>query len=711
MQAKEYGRALLDFKNAVQVMPKDAEPYYQLGLSYLANGDVRSAYACFLKATQLNPNHTGAQLKKAELMVALGNKKMVEQGMQSASGIAAKSKDAEAFDTLAMAQLRLGNREDAEKVLEEALKKFPSSLNSSVALAKVKLATKDMQGAENVLQQAITSNPKSPHPHDALGGLYLAERRTPDAEQQFQAALNLDPKDAAALINLGAIQLQTGRLSDADRTYARLSALPDKQYKPLHALFLLRIGKQDAAIAELEKLARQDPSDRTAEARLVTAYMLDHRMADAERVLNASLRKNPKNVDALLLRGRLYIMTGQADKAKTDLSMAISYRNESPDAHYLLGKVYALKHDTTQQQEQYSEALRLNAAFLPARIAQAQLLLATNGAQSALNLLDDAPKAQQQLPAVLVERAWALVALRRTDDARNALAPVLAAGRPPEAVIVDASIRFDSEDYTGARADAEELLRTRPDDLRALDILIRSYAAEKQVPAGIQALRSYTARAPKSAPVQTLLGNALLASGDKTGARAAFAVAVADDPSYHPAQINLAQIEISDGQIAQARTALQPLAAAGDVPSTLILADLDSRSGKVDSAIAGYRKVLAQNPNNPVALNNLAYLLIDRPQNLDEGLQLAQHAQQLAPDNPVFNDTLGWAYFRKGDYPSALSYLSRIAGKETSAEQKYHLAIAYIKTGNAAKGQQLLQAALKADPKLAETQQVSSDLR
>jgi tetratricopeptide (TPR) repeat protein len=711
MQQKEYGRALLDFKNAVQALPKDAEPYYQLGLAYLANGDLKSASACFRKATELNPKHTGAQVKLAGLMAALGDKQMVEEAAKRASDAIAKSADAEAFDALALAQYRLGNREDAEKVLEQALQRFPASLGSSVGLAQMRMARRDLKGAEEVLQQAVSNAPRSAQPHVALGALYLSEGRLPEAEQQFWGALKIDPKNGPALLKLAAIQLRAGRVDDADRTFRRLSALPDKQYKPAHAIFLFRTDKRDAAIAEFEKLAKADPSDRDAETRLVSAYMFVNRMADAARVLNASLHRNPKNVDTLLLRSRMYLQQGKTDAALADLKQAIGYRNESPEAHYLLSQVRARKGDTTQQRQELSETLRLNPRYAPARLALAQLLLNTDAAQSAVNLLNEAPKDQRRTPVMVTQRAWALLAAGQINEARSSIDPVLAAGRPPEAVMVDATIRFVSKDYSGARASVEEVLKTRPDDLRALELLFRTYSAQKQVPAGAQALRSLAAKSPRSAPVQNLLGNALLAAGARNEARNAFAAAIAANPSYQPALIAMAQLDIADGKIDRARPVLQRLAGAGDVPAMLILADLEGRFGNKDVAITNYRKVLEKDPNNIAALNNLAFLLIEHAHAVDDGMKLAQEAQQLAPQSPVTNDTLGWAYFRKGDYATALKYLSRVADKNATPEEKYHLAITYIKSGNASRGQQLLQAALKADPKLAETQQVSLDLQ
>jgi len=74
MAKRDYSRAILEFLTAAQVMPKDAEPYYQLGLAYLESRNVASAVGAFRQATQLNPQHAGANLKLAELMTVSRDK-------------------------------------------------------------------------------------------------------------------------------------------------------------------------------------------------------------------------------------------------------------------------------------------------------------------------------------------------------------------------------------------------------------------------------------------------------------------------------------------------------------------------------------------------------------------------------------------------------------------------------------------------------------
>src|ERR1035437_10982577 len=60
---KDYGRAVLEFRNASKAMPKDAEPYYQLGLTYLAAGNIRNGVVALYTATELNSQHNGARLR------------------------------------------------------------------------------------------------------------------------------------------------------------------------------------------------------------------------------------------------------------------------------------------------------------------------------------------------------------------------------------------------------------------------------------------------------------------------------------------------------------------------------------------------------------------------------------------------------------------------------------------------------------------------
>ena len=94
------------------------------------------------------------------------------------------------------------------------------------------------------------------------------------AEAEAQRAIQLDPKSGPALLALGNIQLATKRLSEADQTFQRLAALPDPQYRPLHAYFLYATGRKEQARGEFERLAGQsEPTFQAGQLLLASAFL------------------------------------------------------------------------------------------------------------------------------------------------------------------------------------------------------------------------------------------------------------------------------------------------------------------------------------------------------------------------------------------------------------------------------------------------------
>lgn len=216
---KDYPRAMLEFRNAARAMPKDAEPHYRMGLAYLESGDLKSAISAFQRAIALNPKHAGAQLKLAEFMTATRDEKLIGEAVTRLTDILGPSpQNPEAIETLAIAEWMLGKSEVAVRRLEEALKRFPTHLQSSVALARMKLSKNDWPGAEQVLKKAVADAPQSSQAALALGELYLFLRQPEKAETEIRKAIELDPKNGGALIGLGAIQLAGNRTEEAEHT-------------------------------------------------------------------------------------------------------------------------------------------------------------------------------------------------------------------------------------------------------------------------------------------------------------------------------------------------------------------------------------------------------------------------------------------------------------------------------------------------------------
>jgi predicted Zn-dependent protease len=128
----------------------------------------------------------------------------------------------------------------------------------------------------------------------------------------------------------------------------------------------------------------------------------------------------------------------------------------------------------------------------------------------------------------------------------------------------------------------------------------------------------------------------------------------------------------------------------------------ESTSGNTTQAIAQYRQILTIDQNNVYALNNLAYLLANSNQP-DEALAFAQRAKELRPTVPQVEDTLGWVLVQKKIYNEGVRHLQSAADEQPNDPViRYHLGIAYWRSGDRTRGAQMLAAALKDAPNLPE---------
>ena len=64
-------------------------------------------------------------------------------------------------------------------------------------------------------------------------------------------------------------------------------------------------------------------------------------------------------------------------------------------------------------------------------------------------------------------------------------------------------------------------------------------------------------------------------------------------------------------------------------------------------------------PENPVIINILAYFLIDKDRNINEGMELIEKALKLSPENYNYLHTEGWGLYKQGKYQEALDLLEK----------------------------------------------------
>jgi Tfp pilus assembly protein PilF len=283
----------------------------------------------------------------------------------------------------------------------------------------------------------------------------------------------------------------------------------------------------------------------------------------------------------------------------------------------------------------------------------------------------------------------------------------LAVQRTPDLLVQDATLRLAGKDFIAARQAAEEALRTAPDDIRALDVLARSYSEQKQSQTAMEKLREYAAKELQSSTVQLYLGRWLQAQGDVTGARAALTAAKAADSNSADTDLALAQLDLMEGKWGTARKGITAILGRNsrNITARYWLAQVERIEGNDKASIEEYRKVIAADPTNTNALNNLAVLLGEQGDQGGEAMTLAQRAKELAPDNPAIADTWGWLLYRNGLYKLAVRQLEEANSRHSTALRASHLSMAYFKSGSPERARQMLQQAVTMDPNLPDVKQ------
>lgn len=125
------------------------------------------------------------------------------------------------------------------------------------------------------------------------------------------------------------------------------------------------------------------------------------------------------------------------------------------------------------------------------------------------------------------------------------------------------------------------------------------------------------------------------------------------------------------------------------------LGDLYYKSKDFSKSIFHFNKVIEKNPHHILALNYLAYVHIDADQDLEKGHELAHKALSLDPENPYILDTVGWSFFKKKQYPKALTFLEKAyALLPQNSDILIHLAEAYRITKDFLKSEKMYKLAL-----------------
>ncbi len=123
------------------------------------------------------------------------------------------------------------------------------------------------------------------------------------------------------------------------------------------------------------------------------------------------------------------------------------------------------------------------------------------------------------------------------------------------------------------------------------------------------------------------------------------------------------------------------------------------RSGRWQDAEVDLSKALALKPDQPEVLNYLGYSWVNRGVKVKDGMAMIQRAVDAQPEEGAYVDSLGWAYYRLGQYGTAVDTLERaVSLMAGDPEINDHLGDAYWKAGRRTEAQFQWRAVLTLKP-------------
>ena len=739
LEAGNLEKARIEYRNALQAVPNDAEARYRNGVLYERLGQIREAAQYYLGATEVDAKHEAARKALARLYIAggapdealealdIGLDQKPGDGVYLALRAAAKNQlkdragaleDAEsAFkakpdDEYVVAILAGilrsdGNTTRAREVLEIGARLIPKSADLRVVLASLEAETGHIEQSEGWLRQVIAIRSKEPAFRVALAQFLARTGQTAAAEKEIREARRLFPDDPASreglvrflIANRGAEAAESELRNDANRNPK------DDNKRLLLATFLAETGHAEKAESEFGLVISHAGTSATglsARSRLASLLLGRGDLTRAEKLVTEALVHSPRDAEALMVRGNRRLQRGDAHGAVDDLRAVSRDVPNSVPVLLSLGRAHASAGEAGLAEEALRRAVELAAGDSIPSLQLALFLLSQGRPGDARDVV--AVPFRAAVNDQVLEETTLRAALGAHDHAL--------------AIEVIAKVRATptgnarAEFYAGLVAVAEghrdealrhylESVHRDPASPAAVAEAVKLMLANNHRADAIKLLEDVSAKVPVSGAADVLKGDLLLSARDLSNAEAAFREALKRQPRLATAIRGLAYVTLGRGDLDGAVRALDQSAAGSDDPFFLLNAagQLLELAGRFDSAIGQYELAQKVRSSDAGLRAKLALLTLAVHDDADGRKRSGEWVNGFAESPiPRLRDAYAWVELKSGDIPGALRILERLAqDSPADALIQYHLGIAQNLSGNRDDARKALAAALATD--------------
>ena len=663
-------------------------------------GESRQAIAKYLEAIRMGEKSPIVSGRVLSLLLAANRFEDAEKLIQ-------QLKDRQAIFTVEMVkyeialELQFGRKDQARKLIDQ-LVGSKSPISDSAWLGQAYMSVDNYDASAEQYRAAIAADRKQPqpwvglvralvlgkHPEQAEEAVTEAKAAIPPdqadlpigqcyellgkmdlAREHYREALERSPENPELSRKWVEFLLKSGAVADAETELRKMlenSSGTSENDQAVRlwlrrnlAIALLSSGRKES-VAEAIGIVDQNLNEVTPSAsedmRLKANILAksnsqsDRRQAiDILEKLVARERTGEFQADDHWLLASLYQLEGDLKKWRFELRRSMTDRKEDPRFLAAFVKLSLLEKETSQAEIYLDLLQKLAPADLLTLDLKAQVLFARNQFQELSNLFkktgNQKPEPQESSDAVPLRRYWA------AKQFENYAAKLIQEKQ------VELSKRFMSE----ASLFYEQLIAEKPE---LILVYAEFLAGTEQVGRSLSLL----AENLEKASVVQVVGITRKAMRN---------------PSTTSDQMGTLQ------DLVQEKSKAVP----DSLALSLALADFMSWRGEYDYAMQIYRKMLADDQQNTIALNNLAFLIALTGGNHREALNLVDKAIEIGGPVDAFLDTRGLVYLAAGHSDKAALEFEKALSENETAEEHYHAAVAYSRINKMKEAKEALQKA------------------
>ena len=474
------------------------------------------------------------------------------------------------------------------------------------------------------------------------------------AWELYQHCLDINPQAAEAVYNQGlmklflrrdSLEVGIGMLKQA----CELDSL-NPWYLETLATIYLNARKTSEAIPYLEKLAESQTRRTDVLSQLATIYRDDGHTDKAIEVLNRIELKEGKSVQLSMEKFTLYMSKEEEDSAFMELQSLCDEYPHDLNYRVIMANQYQQVGNTDKAMEIYNEVKQKDSHNLNLLLAMMNYYRTTKDNERFVQLRDsllfDEGNTSELRVALMRDYIDEVIQdSSKCDDMLQTFDSLLSKPQKDAQLLM---LKAAYLTYTKASDDKvaelmKQVLEIEPGNQMALSHLLQYYAPKNNLVAIEDICRKGVNYHPEELAYAYYLGLSLYQQDKKKEAAEAF-------------------LQGLRTKTEEARPAL-----VSDMYA--VLGDLYYQENKPREAFAAYDSALVYKDDNISCLNNYAYYLSLRSEQLDKAEEMSYRTIKAEPDNITYLDTYAWILFMKKDFTNARIYMDRVVNPNFSDEE------------------------------------------